>query len=120
MALTDEERAEISRNNAKKSTGPRSPGGKARSSRKALKHGLRAESVALPNEGAEELRELTDEWLDYYQPASPGMRAQLDRAVLAQVQLRRCARFQSAKVAEKVREAQGHWDEGQEERVEKL
>ena len=65
----------------------------------ALKHGLRAEALALPNENAEELSQLTDEWLDYYQPASPGMRALLDTAVHATVQQRRCRRFACASKA---------------------
>src|SRR4051812_33616331 len=53
MPLSDEERAAISRANARKSTGPKTPEGKARSSKNALKHGLRAEAFALPNEDAQ-------------------------------------------------------------------
>ncbi len=45
MPLTDEERAEQNRKNARKSTGPSSALGKSNSRRNALKHGLRAEAA---------------------------------------------------------------------------
>jgi hypothetical protein len=49
MALTAEERRQINRRNAQHATGPRSPQGKGISRRNALKHGLRAEALVLPN-----------------------------------------------------------------------
>src|SRR5205823_7426633 len=117
MALTDEERAEINRRNARSSTGPRSPFGKAAASRNAYKHGMRAEAFALPNEDLEELKALTDQWLDYYQPESPGRRALLDRAVYATVQLHRSARFQADAVGRQVRTAEARWEQEQQEQV---
>jgi hypothetical protein len=48
---------EANRANARRSTGPRSAAGKARSSQNALKHGLRAESALLPGESATDWRE---------------------------------------------------------------
>ena len=39
------------RENAKKSTGPRTPEGKANSSKNALKHGLLAEDAVIPRRG---------------------------------------------------------------------
>ena len=47
---TKEERAEISRLNSRKSTGPRTVAGKDRSKYNATKHGLTARSVLLPGE----------------------------------------------------------------------
>src|SRR5437763_9134407 len=120
MALTDEERAEINRRNARSSTGPRSPFGKAASSRNAYEHGMRAESFALPNEDVEELKALTDQWLDYYQPESPGRRALLDRAVYATVQLHRSARFQADALDRQVRAAEERWEQEQQEQLDAL
>jgi hypothetical protein len=52
-------RAEASRRNGAKSGGPRSPEGKARSARNALKHGMRAQNyVVLPEEDGAEFAEL--------------------------------------------------------------
>jgi hypothetical protein len=52
-------RAEASRKNGAKSRGPKTPAGKARSSRNALKHGLRAERhVVLPAEDGAEFEAL--------------------------------------------------------------
>jgi len=43
-----EKRTAASRRNALKSTGPRTPEGKAKTALNALKHGLRATSLAVP------------------------------------------------------------------------
>ena len=65
MALTQAQRAEINRRNARKSTGPRTDAGKAASRLNAMKHGLRAQTVPLPVEDPAELEALADEWVDY-------------------------------------------------------
>jgi hypothetical protein len=53
-ALLSPARAEASRKNGAKSRGPRTPDGKARASRNALKHGMRAEQhVVVEGESAE-------------------------------------------------------------------
>ena len=120
MPLTSEERAQINRNNARKSTGPKTAEGKARASRNALKHGLRAEAFALSPEETEELKTLTDEWVDYYQPETPGLRATLDRCVLSVVQQKRCATFQAARVGQQVREAEERFDQDQQDQLDAL
>src|SRR6516225_9772940 len=115
MAKTPEERREINRRNAQRSTGPKSPEGKERARLNALKHGLRAEEFALPGEDQEDLKRLTDEWVEYYEPRSPGERALVDRCVYATVQARRCARYHAEAVTEQVRSAHGDWDRRQED-----
>jgi hypothetical protein len=57
------------RRNARKSTGPKTPEGKARSSRNAFKHGCAAGDLVLTYEEKEEdLLALTDHWFDHFQP----------------------------------------------------
>jgi hypothetical protein len=118
MARTPEERREINRRNSQRSTGPKTAEGKAKAQLNALKHGLRAEGFALPGEDQEDLKRLTEEWVEYYEPRSPGERAVLDRCVHATVQLQRCARFHAAAVAEQVRQAREDWYRDQEDELE--
>jgi hypothetical protein len=120
MARTAEERRETNRRNAQRSTGPRTPEGKSRARLNALKHGLRAEQFALPGEDQEDLKRLTDEWVEYYEPRSPGERAVLDRCVYATVQQKRCARYHAEAVAEQVRIAQEDWNHQQEDEFAEL
>jgi hypothetical protein len=56
------------RENAKKSTGPRTAEGKAASSRNRLLHGLRANKHILLDEDPEEFLFLLDDHLDRFQP----------------------------------------------------
>jgi hypothetical protein len=120
MARTPEERRETDRRNAQRSTGPKTAEGKARARVNALKHGLRAEDFALPGEDQEQLKRLTEEWVEYYEPRSPGERAVLDRCVHATVQLQRCARFQAETVTEQIRTAYEDWHNTQEDELEEL
>jgi len=59
------------RENAQKSTGPRSDAGKANSSRNATKHGLTAANPLLPSEDPEELQILRQDHYFRYQPVGP-------------------------------------------------
>ena len=55
-------RAEASRHNALKSTGPRTPEGKKRSKFNALKHGLSAKTLVLPGEDPLAFQGRIDAW----------------------------------------------------------
>ena len=56
--ISEKKRA-ANRANARKSTGPRTPRGKARSRLNGLKHGLTASIGILPGESPDQLRELS-------------------------------------------------------------
>ena len=62
MLLSTEQRRQINRQNASRSTGPKSDEGKARSRQNALRHGLRAEVLDLPNEAPGASEALADAW----------------------------------------------------------
>jgi hypothetical protein len=66
--LSKAERAEISRANSRKSTGPRTPEGKDRSRFNATKHGLTARSVLLPGEDPSQLAARQQQLIDDLQP----------------------------------------------------
>jgi hypothetical protein len=66
--MTSQARILSNQNNSKRSTGPRTPEGKQRSSMNALKHGLRAETVLLPTEDADAFDDMLAEWNDEWKP----------------------------------------------------
>src|SRR5664280_3476606 len=71
MPISCEDRRAINRRNAASSTGPKTPEGKARARANAVKHGLRAETLALACEDPAEVAARAEVWNDYYRPASP-------------------------------------------------
>jgi hypothetical protein len=75
---------EANRLNAQKSTGPRSPEGKAAIRFNALKSGIDAKSQVIPGEDPAALELLTAEYYDHYQPATPEVRALVDTLITAE------------------------------------
>jgi hypothetical protein len=63
-------RAETNRENAKKSTGPKTAEGKAASSKNALKHGIYSKFACIPGEDPEKLDALREDLRAEHQPAS--------------------------------------------------
>src|ERR1700688_1542434 len=61
-------RADVNRENAKKSTGPRTEAGKQRSKLNALRHGLTGQTVVLPTEDHSVYDRHAQSFLDEYQP----------------------------------------------------
>jgi hypothetical protein len=81
---------EANRRNAAKSTGPKTPEGKAASSRNALKHGLTATEFLLPNEDRDAYDARLQTWIDHDRPTDPGHVAAIERFVYTQMRLDRC------------------------------
>jgi hypothetical protein len=80
---------EANRLNAQKSTGPRSPEGKAAVRFNALKSGIDAKSQVIPTEDPAALELLTAEYHHRYRPATPEVRALVDTLVSAEWMQRR-------------------------------
>ena len=108
------------RANAQKSTGPKTAEGKAKSSLNALKHGLRAEQLILPNEDPEILQTVVDGWIDALQPADAAEAALVERAAMADWRLKRCVRAERARLAARVRHAATEHDFARFQRAEEL
>jgi hypothetical protein len=80
---------ESNRRNSQKSTGPTSVTGKAASSMNALKTGIHAKSHIIPTEKRADLEQLTEEYYQRFQPASPEVRCLVDDLIRCEWTLRR-------------------------------
>jgi hypothetical protein len=66
--MTSDKKKEANRQNARKSTGPRTPAGKDAVRLNALRHGLLSQEVLLPGEDGEALQELGERLRAELQP----------------------------------------------------
>jgi hypothetical protein len=108
--MTSDNRTQVNRQNAQKSTGPKTPEGKAASSRNALKHGLTAEThPVIPGEEADAYTAELEAWLDRCDDDSAQI-ALAERACRASWQLRQIARAEDARIATQARSAADNYD----------
>jgi hypothetical protein len=80
---------EANRRNALKSTGPRTPEGKAAARMNSLRHGLRARTVVLPGENRDEFQQLCDDLEAEWQPKSKSERFYVEQMAVSQWKLTR-------------------------------
>ncbi len=101
--VLSERRLAANRSNALKSTGPRTPAGKARSRLNALKHGRYAQRARTMmqalREDPRENEALLDELLQAYRPANAAERMLVEDIAALRLQRRRSDRAQAAKQA---------------------
>ena len=102
---------EANRRNAQRSTGPRTPEGKAVSRFNATKTGITAKSMVIPGEDAEELETLAAEYQDQFQPASALERFLVDALISADWQLRRLRRIEAQLWTRELADSQDAGDE---------
>src|SRR6266403_5010959 len=93
--MPTEAQINANRLNAKKSTGPTSPEGKARSALNALKSGIDAWSQIIPGEDPAELETLTEQFLLHYCPADPVQLSLVDTLVSTEWIQRRLRRIEA-------------------------
>src|SRR5829696_9067841 len=93
--MTSDKKAEANRRNALKSTGPRTPEGKAAVRLNALRHGLRSEEILLPGEDEEALRELDEHLRIELQPAGELEILLVDRIIASYWRLLRLGRVEA-------------------------
>jgi hypothetical protein len=91
---TDKQTA-ANRRNAQKTTGPRTPAGKAASRFSALKHGIYAVHQLMFDEKAEDLAELSAEYHQHYRPANANEILLADALVHNEWRLRRMRRIEA-------------------------
>src|SRR5215212_5704888 len=93
--MTSEKKAEANRRNALKSTGPKTPEGKAAVRLNALKHGLLSQEILLPGEDEEALRELGESLRAELQPVGELESLLVDRIIASYWRLRRLGRVEA-------------------------
>ena len=93
--MASKRQIEANRRNAQKSTGPKSPEGKAVSSMNALKTGLYAESEVLPSENPAEYEQLIARYYADHKPATALACQYVDEIIYCTWNLRRLRRVES-------------------------
>jgi hypothetical protein len=86
---------EANRRNSLRSSGPRTPIGRAASSQNAFQTGMYAQALIVPGEKSEDFEALAAEYYDRHQPQSPEERDFLDIAIRNVWRLRRFDRVES-------------------------
>ena len=93
--MTSDKQAQANRRNALKSTGPKTPEGKAAVRHNATKHGLLSQEVLLPEEDAAALEELGERLRTELQPVGELEGMLVDRIIAAYWRLRRLGRVEA-------------------------
>ncbi|MHB9022831.1 MAG: hypothetical protein ACYC7E_01465, partial [Armatimonadota bacterium] len=95
--------------NAQKSTGPRTPEGKARSSMNARKHGFFAREVLLPQENADEFTDFVREMRQDLKPVGALEEVLASQVVAGAWRMKRLAHIESGVFAEFLSKAEREW-----------
>src|SRR3954454_6428039 len=110
--MASQKQREANRRNAQKSTGPKTPEGKARCARNAITHGLTATpEVDGDEEGQAGYPAKLARWIADQRPVGEAQRALVETACRAAWRLERCGRHDDAATAERVRHAADRYDE---------
>lgn len=90
------------RKNAQRCTGPKTPQGKARSSRNACKHGLLSRDTVLPHENPREFNALLDSFRLAFRPKDDFQEVLVAQMATAQWRLRRVTRIEKGLIATRI------------------
>jgi hypothetical protein len=91
---TSEAKINANRENAKRSTGPRTEAGKARSRLNAVQHGITAQIIVLPGEDADKLQALYDQIRGDLEPVGEFEQQLVERITASFWRLKRCERVE--------------------------
>ena len=103
MSCSPEQLA-ANRQNAAKSSGPKTEEGKAISRQNGLKHGLAGEGIVIPAEDQAEVAARADRFRRELKPADSIAQALVIRLAVMAVRMERCVEYETAVIAGKVRE----------------
>jgi len=109
MSTVSEKQLAANRANAARSTGPRTPEGKARAALNSRKHGLAASTfTAYRLEDREELEDLLADAVDFYQPRNSQEQFAVERIALCQLSILRGHRLEAGAMADAYAAIHGH------------
>ena len=93
--MSSANRINANRRNARRSSGPRTPAGKAVTRLNSLTHGAFAKELLLPDEDAPTFRRLVSSFRKHYRPETPTEEFLVSRMILASWRLTRLAGMES-------------------------
>lgn len=96
--MTSFDKAKSNRQNAQKSTGPRTDAGKAKSAANALSHGILSRDLLLPDESAEQWSALLEQLMTELQPVGTLEQILVERIAVAAWRQRRLVRVETARI----------------------
>jgi hypothetical protein len=99
------------RANARLSTGPRTPEGKAIAAMNSVQHGLCSNAAVLPGESVEEFQATLDGWVHELKPVDSYERELVYNMVCASIAIQRVRKADNAAVSARVRAAGDRWDD---------
>jgi hypothetical protein len=109
--MATERQIEANRRNSERSTGPKSPEGRARSRMNATKHGMAGESAEVEAGFSPEFEERRARWAAEQQPIGEAANFALDRVVAATFRIERCERAVDNVITSVQQRARLAWDE---------
>jgi len=109
--MATEKQIHANRENAKKSTGPRTDEGKHRVSRNGLKHGLLSTVCVIPGEDPADYDKHLSGYQDQYWPSNPFEHALVRQMADAEWRLQRISRLQAAYLTSAVTNRRDHHNE---------
>jgi hypothetical protein len=94
--MATKRQTEANRRNAAKSTGPRTPQGKANMRLNALQHGLRAATVVLPGESQDDFNQLLAGLQEVYKPQNLPEQILVEQMAISNAKLVRTQRLETS------------------------
>lgn len=101
--MVTQAKLDANRRNGQKSTGPRTPSGKAIASMNAVKHGLCSRKPLIPGENEADFARFTAEWVGELRPFGPHERLLAEQIIMAAWQLRRVPQLEAGLLTAEMR-----------------
>jgi hypothetical protein len=115
--MASEKQIEANRRNATQSTGPKTPEGKARAARNAVRHGFMSREAVLPEEDRKDYRDLLADLEAEFQPSGPVQEFLVREMASAQWRLRRLTRIETGYLRTRIARARS-WEYNKDDRRE--